>query len=1104
MPLLTDISKKLRELISQGSQFVQQNPSPSRYVAQQLQQRVAQPVQRFVQQYPSPATLPMPSQITRTPSGQQTPMNVGQYFTGLTPPRTIQQLPRFAAQAGTQAMNTMGSAFMGNPNLMGAQALVKPTLQSLGSAFGIGAGSSAVQQYGETGKVNPMETLKSGITMLPFGALTAVERPQINKAVQELRGKLTTEDIGIIGKFAELVETKKDKGKLGELGQTIHSLATNVFGKEAETWSNQKIKNSFDLVLGKIGQGPNTAGLGLTTKPIREVPKTVKMVGDSNINVKNLKLTSEETKTLESSIKSIQPELEKIKGKTLSNQEVVQAAKKAKVLSQVVTRADTMTAEAQILKARQNMVALDKEISAMQKSGNTEGVRAKMSELINAIKVVSGTAADTGRKLQSFNIMAEDQSVRNQILQEILKSGADTDKVIQEAGKVNWNKSGEVARFYREFIKPSFTDLLTEYRYNNMLSNPRTHLRNAFSNVIQTFVTRPATLAFQGDVKGAAQYYKGSLSSFPKAVDAFVTSMKGEAMPSAKYDIAKMPSGKMPRIGTLPTRAMEAADKFFQALIVGGEKARGQTAEQGVKTAEYSLFRGGLYPEGQGALLKKIDNMTLGLYQMRKNFPFGDWFVPFLRTTMNVAKQWVEYSPLGLGTIPGSEKPKEQLAKALIGSIVTTVGAKMALEGNTTWASPTDPKQKQYFYDTGRKPYSILINGKWIPMATLGIYAFPFAAPAAAKYFNEESRTALTDSDAEKALNVVTSMLGYWSTQTPMAGLGGLVKTMQGDIDYSIAKNLGFTASQLIPFQGLVRYLTTALDPVYRKTSGFVEQIQSTLPLVSKKLEPYTNSSGEVSKRNITDYVAPYSAGVSNPEFEDLYNMRTEKLQMNNVKNQMKKDLEKQVNTGVFDQVQAAETPQSPVQSFVEKERAKMKEELAKEKFKMSSAPVQTFGTQVWIKDGDAIKTIDTSFQPTPPQFSGMEELDSKARSEFNSDITKKANDIYALYKAGQMSMEEANNQMAALQNLKNQYAASKKAKKPKKPAKVTSRKISPGKVTIKSLTRGRIPTVKIRKFRSKKLAAKNIKLGFAKQSKTYKITQPPKIKGLTAGVKLV
>ena len=51
MTILSDIEKKLRGLISQGSNFVQQNPTPMGFVQQQIQQ-LKQPVQQFVQQTP--------------------------------------------------------------------------------------------------------------------------------------------------------------------------------------------------------------------------------------------------------------------------------------------------------------------------------------------------------------------------------------------------------------------------------------------------------------------------------------------------------------------------------------------------------------------------------------------------------------------------------------------------------------------------------------------------------------------------------------------------------------------------------------------------------------------------------------------------------------------------------------------------------------------------------------------------------------------------------------------------------------------------------------------------------------------------------------------
>ena len=61
--------------------------------------------------------------------------------------------------------------------------------------------------------------------------------------------QLTKEDIQTIGKFSEKVESNKARGNLGELGQTIHSLVTNLFGNQAQSWSNVQIKNALDQVV---------------------------------------------------------------------------------------------------------------------------------------------------------------------------------------------------------------------------------------------------------------------------------------------------------------------------------------------------------------------------------------------------------------------------------------------------------------------------------------------------------------------------------------------------------------------------------------------------------------------------------------------------------------------------------------------------------------------------------------------------------------------------------------------------------------------------------------------------------------------------------------
>ena len=178
----------------------------------------------------------------------------------------------------------------------------------------------------------------------------------------------------------------------------------------------------------------------------------------------------------------------------------------------------------------------------------------------------------------------------------------------------------------------------------------------------------------------------------------------------------------------------------------------------------------------------------------------------------------------------------------------------------------------------------------------------------------------------------------------------------------------------------------------------------------------------------------------------------------------------------------------------------------AKEQLRFSDQTQTQVGNTVFYKQpgwvlGDDINKADLQWTPPTLKKTGIEELDKLALSTYKSDLTARMKEIGTLLNLGAINQEDAMSQVNKITALQDAVATPKKAKKP---AKVTSRKISAGKVTIRSLTKGRTPTVKIRKFKSKKPVAKNIKLGFATQTKTYKITQPPKIRGLTQGVKLV
>jgi hypothetical protein len=481
------------------------------------------------------------------------------------------------------------------------------------------------------------------------------------------------------------------------------------------------------------------------------------------------------------------------------------------------------------------------------------------------------------------------------------------------------------------------------------------------------------------------KYYTGALKSFPKAVEAFAKSFKGTKA-IEKPDIAHIGTNKLPKLLTIPTRAMEAGDKFFSALIEGGELARGATAKEAAKTAEYSLFRQGLFPEGQGKILNAIDSVTAWTYKAPKAVR---WFVPFIRTPMNFAKQWVEYSPAGVATLPGSVAKREQLGKVIFGSVVTAVGAKFALEDNTTWSAPTDPKQKELFYASGRKPYSIRIGDKWVSMMYAGPFAMALALPAAVKYYQDESRTALTDSQMAKLGKITMSMAEFLSGQTFMEGIGNFVKFFSGDADYSLAGNLAFTAGQVIPMEGLIRWITTMVDPVYRKGTTFTEGLKKNIPFVSKTLEPYTNPMGEPSKRERLNLVTPYDISTDQPQYEPMLQGRTEKLQQNAVENKIKKDIESSQGG----------------------------EQVANNKY------------FYWDEESASVKSVDVSFTPQIPKLTGIKELDKLAISGLKSDITARMKEIGILLDKGIITNEQASVQVGELAKLKVALSAPKKLK---------------------------------------------------------------------------
>lgn len=724
------------------------------------------------------------------------------------------------------------------------------------------------------------------------------------------------------------------------------------------------------------------------------VADTPKYAG--SINTERLTVSTPAKVRIAKQVESIAPDLEKVKGSPLTQVEVQEAAENSAVLQKVVTREQSKTMQAGLLKARERMVTLDAEIQRAQASGNTGQVQRLTKELIQTIKVVNSQAADAGRKLGSFRINAKEQPFRDRVLDQISKRVELTDSQLDEmaakAAQVNWNNANEVVAFYRGYIQPSFGEMMNEYRYMNLLSSPRTHIINAFSNAIQTTITRPATKLASGVIDpiasvltGKAQehyltevphYYRGMFGAIPEAFQKVRDVFTGKVAIS-NLDVDHLPSGTMLSKGNIVTKGLEASDQFFRTLIEGAEKqalgnkftkmgkqvGQADIDQLATQAGQYTTFRQPLDPQnagGQGHVLSTIDKATKAIMGLRK-VPGMGWFLPFVQTPMNILKQGVEYSPLGFGTLPGAADKSEQLGKAMVGSMVFAGAGYLALQDKLSWAAPKDKEQRDAFHAAGRQAYAVKIGNKWVSYSKLGPLAYPLAMAAALKYAYEDDPNAAANGADEKALAGLSGIMGFFADQSYMQGIGDMIKTVEGREGFNLTKLAGNVATQYIPMSSLLRWTAQIVDPIYRKGETIGENIAKGIPILSNSTPYYENPMGEPSRRQSPGLNAFSPVGITEerPEYEQLYQQRQEELEQNAIVKREEKEIEKALKEDVAGNTASADEGSAKPGDLLAAKQGKFQEELASKRVKMRGGYEEANGKLIYANENGDKESVN-------------------------------------------------------------------------------------------------------------------------------------------------
>ena len=748
--------------------------------------------------------------------------------------------------------------------------------------------------------------------------------------------KNTEDELRPIALVLSNVNLEKDVVKV------LEGLSTTLSGGKAASALGQEAK--------KVSITPGT-GIG---KPPEEV-----------LNYDRLGLTKDEKVTLKTAIDEFGTGILGKDPGVITHEEVKvlaeQMNREGKALSQVITREQQVENMAESLRVSQALAKAD--IILSSQTATVAEKAAAMEEMLAIALKAKSNSQSTARALEARKIVAEatgDVNKEAEVFAELRKkfeqAGVKLDDVLEEMSNLDYTDRKAVEDFYRSKVKPTLREIWDEYRYNNVLSNPRTQAKNFFSNLGTTFVWDPMKLGVNaaidlvqwaasiGKIKrtykltDVPKYYQGIFTAIPEALGKFKDVMMGKEayqMLDMKHgfstqgmvrisddvinkwkltkpffagvdkflgSVAKNPAyQKAYKFFKTPTKALEATDRMLMHMISESEKARlirGGMSEKAatkkaIDIAEDSLFRRGIDPSnksGQGAFLSVIDRTTAWIDQGRagKNtkVPGLDLFVLFVRTPMNFAKKFIEYSPFGVVTLYKNSQKQEQIAKMMIGSGVSALGYQMAVEGKTTWGIPSDPEAKDLFFASGRRPYSILVGDRWVPMNYLGPLAYALAFPAAIEYYQNDSPTALTDSQLEKIAKIGSSMAEFFTAQTFVAGVNSWLQLLQGGQDRTFGKALAFNSGQAIPWSGMLRYISTIIDDVYRRSDTFMGALQKDLPYAGLNLTPHQLPTGELSRRNMTSYLAPWDIGQEKVEYEALLKMKTELIQYRDVLNQ--------------------------------------------------------------------------------------------------------------------------------------------------------------------------------------------------------------------------
>lgn len=261
-----------------------------------------------------------------------------------------------------------------------------------------------------------------------------------------------------------------------------------------------------------------------------------------------------------------------------------------------------------------------------------------------------------------------------------------------------------------------------------------------------------------------------------------------------------------------------------------------------VKDAEIAVFQN---KTQLGDAAKKVQSIGGGL---------GEVIVPFGRTPAAVAMQILNYSPAGIvkTIIENIGKGKfdqrafaQGIGRGITGTTAIAIGSALFQAGIMALGFPGDDKERKQWELEGKKPNTVLIDGKWRNVNVLGPLGVSLIIGG---YFSRglKDTGSVFQSLIQAGLGGVKSL----TEQTFLQGVNQFTSAINDPAGYGPGV-IGNLLGSIVPT--IISDIAQVKDPLQRRTSakkeGMTAPLKGRIPGVRETLEPKVDVLGNVLER---------------------------------------------------------------------------------------------------------------------------------------------------------------------------------------------------------------------------------------------------------------